>query len=505
MLYTDETTPQVMATIDSQAALCASLSCGYVFENPTAEVAAMTVAGQDVSITGTGLSTTIASVKIGGTDCAVTSNNASTVSCTLESPLRAGTWKPEVRDAKGLLPNAAGIAGHSVPLVVDSVYPTAELNPAGGNIITITGSGFPSRIDAEGVTLEISNAPCKIRTSTPTEMTCETRRFSDQRRRLQISSFQFSMRFMPIMFGEFVDLTSETEVTETEIPMEIESISPATASPILMETLVITLKSGSSYLASYMDTDTFEVQIVPTENVDGGKTRKLNVVSVDSANMQLTVKYGGAQSGIYNLEVKSVDHGQFLVESTITFEAKIQVLDFTPKTGSVFGGSLVTITGGHFSDVITDNPVKFGYNWVGGVNHYCYVQSSSDSEIVCRMATDYSRSAGDAEVIVFASTSEEATWAPGVDKYFNFLSSEMIPEVTNFAVGLNADNTYHMVIDGTDFTGVETIKVGGHDTEVLSVSATQIEIRITSVEYGTDAQEIEIYLSEGIPGGMLTT
>ena len=261
-----------------------------------------------------------------------------------------------------------------------------------------------------------------------------------------------------------------------------------------------------------MNTDTFNVNIVPTEGVEGGKTRALNVVEVDSDNMQLTVKYGGAQSGIYNLEVSytrcddasdATCSGNFLVPDTLTFEAKIHVMDFNPKQGSVFGGSLVTITGGHFSDIPTDNPVKFGYNWVGGVNHYCYVQTSSDSEIVCRMATDHSRTAGDAEVIVFASTSEEATWESGVDKNFNFLPADQLPMVTSFATGFNADNTYHMNISGTGITGVDTIKIGGIAAEVLSVTETLIEIRINELESGSGPQEIEIYLTEGVPDGML--
>jgi hypothetical protein len=137
-----------------------------------------------------------------------------------------------------------------------------------------------------------------------------------------------------------------------------------------------------------MDGDTFEVEIQPSDTTL--KTRRLNVINVDKDNLQLTVKYGGAQSNVYWLKVKSTKKGEFLTTG-VTFESKIEVLDFNPKSGSVYGGSLVTITGGHFSDIATDNPVKFGYNWVRGVNHYCFVQTTSDSEITCRMATDYKR------------------------------------------------------------------------------------------------------------------
>ena len=108
----------------------------------------------------------------------------------------------------------------------------------------------------------------------------------------------------------------------------------------------------------------------------------------------------------------------------IEFTAKIEVSDFQPKQGSKIGGTLVTITGEHFSDSAADNPVKIDYTWVGGVDHYCYVVETSDTEIKCRMATDYNRNAGDAPVIVFAGTSEENTWADGVDETFTFLDTE---------------------------------------------------------------------------------
>ena len=88
--------------------------------------------------------------------------------------------------------------------------------------------------------------------------------------------------------------------------------------------------------------------------------------------MTIDVKYGGAYSGIYDLKVTSGLNKNVLTAG-VTFEAKIQVTDFQPKQGSRLGGTIVTITGSHFSDVITDNPVKIDYKWVGGVNHYCYV------------------------------------------------------------------------------------------------------------------------------------
>ena len=105
------------------------------------------------------------------------------------------------------------------------------------------------------------------------------------------------------------------------------------------------------------------------------------------------MKYGGAYSGVYLMEVKSKLNGMLTTPNDMNFETKIQIAGFEPKQGSKYGGTLITITGQHFSDNIQDNPVKINYKWVGGVNHYCYVKTSEDDKITCRMATDYKRAA----------------------------------------------------------------------------------------------------------------
>lgn len=173
LLYTDETTPQVMVTIDDQVALCASLACGYTYEAPIAEVTGMTVTDQEVAITGTDFSSDIDSVTVGYTGCTVTSNDATSIACTLDYPLIAGTWLPEVKDVKGLFPVDDTLLGHTVALVVTSVTPNSNLNPAGGDTIVIVGSGFPSVTTIGDAVLSVTfddGAMCDLTSSTPTEM-----------------------------------------------------------------------------------------------------------------------------------------------------------------------------------------------------------------------------------------------------------------------------------------------------------------------------------------------
>jgi len=49
-----------------------------------------------------------------------------------------------------------------------------------------------------------------------------------------------------------------------------------------------------------------------------------------------------------------------LDNSAVTLKAVGEVLSFTPASGSIYGGSLITITGRVFSTEATDNPVRVG-------------------------------------------------------------------------------------------------------------------------------------------------
>ena len=336
-------------------------------------------------------------------------------------------------------------------------------------------------------------------------MQCTTRAFTGNRRRRDLQVGAFSS-FTFIAFGDLTMNTQATGLTVAldETPPTIASITPASASPILTETLVVAI--GGGYDSADMDADEFYVSLIPQ---DGGDSRPLNVVEKDSSALELNVKYGGAYSGVYDLEVQSRDHG-FFETTTVTFEAKIEVTDFNPKQGSKYGGTLVTITGGHFSDEITDNPVKIGHEWATGVDHYCYVQTSSDNEIVCRMATDYRREAGESDVIVFASTFEEATFADGVDRAFTFLDTGSIPTISALDVTFSTsdpdDMYYQLAIAASDITDASTaamdVYIGGIKQEVLSYTTDSLDVKLIDINSGSATNAIEVYFLAGVPDGL---
>jgi hypothetical protein len=110
------------------------------------------------------------------------------------------------------------------------------------------------------------------------------------------------------------------------------------------------------------------------------------------------------------------------------------------------------------------------------------VISSNDSEIKCRIAEDYSREAGDQEVIVFASTFEEATHADPDDADFTFLPAGSLPTITGVASDFtfSTSDKYRLNISGSGITDTspDTVEVyvGGIKQTTLTVSSSLVEV-----------------------------
>jgi hypothetical protein len=129
---------------------------------------------------------------------------------------------------------------HSVDLVVTTVLPNADLCPAGGDELVITGSGYPSVTTLGGDVITIKfddNTLCDLIGSTPTEMRCVTRRFdpafTPDRRELAFGSFVRKLTVMATNLVAMLDVALNSD------PLKVDSITPSTASPILWSTLEI--------------------------------------------------------------------------------------------------------------------------------------------------------------------------------------------------------------------------------------------------------------------------
>ena len=137
------------------------------------------------------------------------------------------------------------------------------------------------------------------------------------------------------------------------------------------------------------------------------------------------------------LVVRSTLNGN-LETTDVELSAAFELTEFSPKSGSIYGGTLLTLTGGPFTTDIEESIVKVGYKWWEGIDHYCYVESVSESEVTCRLPLDLNREAKGYEIILFASTYYESTCKIEVDVgygcSFTFIASADLPKITGPAV-----------------------------------------------------------------------
>ena len=73
----------------------------------------------------------------------------------------------------------------------------------------------------------------------------------------------------------------------------------------------------------------------------------MNVIAANDTAKTLTFMYGGAWSGIYNLSLR---HNQYGLINTKGLQITVgsNITSITPKVSSIYGGSLITITGTNY-------------------------------------------------------------------------------------------------------------------------------------------------------------
>lgn len=82
-VFTNETQPQVVVSVDGLPAVCACNYCGYSYTVPAASVTSFTLGSGILTISGSSFDPNILSVSLGNHSCSVTSSSASQIVCGL--------------------------------------------------------------------------------------------------------------------------------------------------------------------------------------------------------------------------------------------------------------------------------------------------------------------------------------------------------------------------------------------------------------------------------------
>ena len=152
--------------------------------------------------------------------------------------------------------------------------------------------------------------------------------------------------------------------------MKVTSIAPTSFSPVLKGFMNIT---GEEF-----GTDKSELSVWLTQNSEN--IYQLNVIDVNNTNIY--VRISGGESGEFRVAVNKKSSGYASIESSDAnkFVYGIFVTSVYPSTGSINGGTVLTIQGENFSADKRENQVYVGAaaNWV------CKIISATPTEITCR-------------------------------------------------------------------------------------------------------------------------
>jgi hypothetical protein len=250
--------------------------------------------------------------------------------------------------------------------------PLTELNIIGADNITITGLNFPRDLSLSTVSIKFKDpaaTTCVPVKSSSTSLVCLTDSFD-----LSNSGNVYGMTI--VINGQTVS-NSLSFTLKTAIKSGI-TITPPSASPVLKSKLVINLENDFPFT---LDRDSFTVNA--TKQGNSSVIAYMNVIAVDDSAKTLTVMFGGAYSGVYDVSIR---HSRFgLLKTTgLTLTVGSTVTSVSPKVASIYGGTVITIQGTNFGYEATDNPVQISYN--GGVDSTdCFVLTSSPTKITCRI------------------------------------------------------------------------------------------------------------------------
>jgi len=253
-------------------------------------------------------------------------------------------------------------------------------------------------------------------------------------------------------------VVSQSLMTTTrDVVQSGENLTPASVSPVLKTNVTIQLPSDFPYTL-----DKADFSVNATDITNSSYIRYMNVIDVDDDAKTITTKFGGAESGTFRILIRHSATG--IIESDgLMLDVNTYVDSYSPTSGSIYGGTLLTIDGRNFGDVYTDNPVQISTN--GGVDSIdCYVEETSATQIKCRVDSNIvpRAAATTGAMVVFLKTSEEATCDASVCAW---TYTANIPVLESVVASFDATSLNWIVTaTGTDFSGDTTttdLRFGG--------------------------------------------
>jgi hypothetical protein len=286
-----------------------------------------------------------------------------------------GDWEPKLTTFFGNVAVQADLPKARVDCTIASAIPDTSipddsanglkvgLNLLGNDNITFTGTNFPHELEGNTFELKFDNPDqtnCEVVQTSTTELVCLTSAFNPTADKDK--DFNMAIVINGVSVTHSILFKTKNGVSGSE------ELNPNSASPVLKTPIEITVDSEFPYPLD--DRSLFSVNA--TSVTDSSYIRYLNVLSVNEETRVIRAMFGGAYSGLFQMSIRHKHFGLLNTQGMV-LDVSSKVTKVTPQTGSVYGGTLLTIEGSNFGSEITDNPVQIStHGGIGSVD--CFVQ-----------------------------------------------------------------------------------------------------------------------------------
>lgn len=200
----------------------------------------------------------------------------------------------------GLVNNSHNISAQTIECTIDSVHPTTQLNLLGGDNLTITGTQLPWALGKSYVNIKFNDSqstPCVPQESSSNKLICLTKPFDQT-----VSAGALVGANIEINNKTVNNWLAMTTMTNTKSGMYL---SPSSANPTLKTKINITLEADFPYTLNNRS----HLSVNATNITNPDYFRQMNVIGVDDSTKTMTVMFGGAYSGDYQISIRHKEFG----------------------------------------------------------------------------------------------------------------------------------------------------------------------------------------------------
>lgn len=504
MLRTYVEKSQIKVKVGNELAICGNNNCGYTFKRARAVIKKFTYTKitKILIIEGTDLPENENEVEVSFGDVKhkrVISCSSTKVEVELEDHPRIGKWKPVLKDKNGRVPCDSTVEDHEESGEIGDATcdrDDGELNVLGDDHIKIKGKQFPKHMIKEEWEEKIKiyfdnekKCRCRVVDIQEDEITCKTDGFDKDVERGK--TFHID-----IEINGHKQRCSKTFYIKTLNP-KVSEIGPISMSASKKTIVYITIDMDLGY---EIFVDDFEIVFHHKTRI--GYTRRVRCFHYDYVLRKLSCKFGGGWSGVYTIEIKHKKFGKIDAEGK-EFNVESKIISISPRTGSNYGGTILTLKGTNWGGEPEDNPVEIHYGYLDGVirNTKCFVISNKEDEIKCRIDDSKVHETGkEGKVIVFLKTYEEATCA--IEGGCTFTFTNTVPEVTSVVTEWHSESyRYHLRVTGVNLFGNKDLtdfRIKGRKQRCISITETEAVFEIIdSSSHECDGMDVTWEIGRG--------